>query len=144
MTAFHLVNQPDFPHTGNYVGSQWIRFTVPFTSTLVLGSAMSCIISRLRGNKDDSFNYFFGFLTTAPIWTAVNRNSGTGTAVAVAFALMAVALKIHDQRDANVAQFPPDGRSYTSGSFGGVNAGDLRWLTPSLIYRDPGRRPPSV
>lgn len=142
LTTFNLLNTPIWPHTATYVGSRWIKFTVPLTATLFVGSVMSCIIARLRGNKDDSWNYMLGAMTTAPIWTAFLRNSGTGTAAAVGFGLAAVFLKIHDQHDAIFTQVTAvDGRAVNTGSFGGQDWGDLRWLTPKLIQRDPGRRP---
>ena len=142
LTTGYLLSRDKFPQTVPYVGGKWVKCTVPLTSTLILGSTLSCILSRLRGNKDDSLNYFYGFLPSGLIWTAVLRSSGRGAGMGLLFAVAAFFAKQHDINDANFATRAPAGRDILSGVYGGYNWGDLRWTAPMFEVRDPGRRPP--
>ena len=142
-TAFFLITRERFPQTVPYVGGTWVKCTIPLTATLVLGSTLTCMLSRARGKKDDCWNQLLGFLPTSVIWTSVMRNSGKGFAVGSAFALLAVFLKQCDLQGApQFNSLQPMGRRQESGTFGGRNWGDMRFLTPGLEHTDPGRRPP--
>jgi hypothetical protein len=143
ITAYYLMARPMFPQTAEFVGGKWIRYTVPFTSSLVLGSMCTSTIARLRGNKDDWYNHFFGFMPTSIIWTALLKSSGKGAAAAFFMSVFAVLGKMHDDYNILFEQDLPNGRHMYSGSFGGINAGDNRWIWPSkFIVPDPGRYPP--
>lgn len=142
-TAYYLALRPMFPQTAEYVGYHWSRKTVPLTSSMVLGSMCTSMIARARGNKDDLYNIFYGFLPTGIIWSALFKNTGYGATAGLALAVAAVVAKWHHTDNQFFEQSLPLGRFEDSGTFGGMNGGDRRWMYPEAwLVPDPGRYPP--
>ena len=136
-------------------------------ATAVAGATSACVMSRMRGNVDDCWNYFLGFgIPAGVIWTGfcklptkccpidtqfllavrtVNNghlHSFKGAALGFAFASAAAIMKKAHMDDWIL--WPEKtilGNIKTSGPFGGDHW-DFR--TPGfLFWEDPGRRPQS-
>lgn len=128
------------------------------------GAVSSSVISRMRGNTDDCWNYFLGYgIPSGMIWTnfcefvvteftliystSIDRTvnggkehsfKGAGMGFLIGFAA-AVIKKGHMH---NWQFFPENtilGNLQTNGPFGGDHWGD--WRTPGTTWPDPGRRP---
>ena len=142
MTQYHLITKNKFPVTFQFIGGKWVRFTAPLTLSLILGSVTTCMVARLRGNKDDAYNYFFGWPIVSLIWTAKYKSSGLGFGMGCAFTVMACILKnVEIQEGVLDWTSIPRGRYEENGAYGGLNWGDTRWILPQASYNDPGRRP---
>lgn len=116
----------------------------PPVSIAFLGASCTCALANLRGKKDDSYNYLFGWgIPAGMIWTRVAGCSGRGAAFGAFIGLAAVYCKkadLHDFVITNISPTEMPGREIGhSGMYGGDNWGDYR--IPGVEWKDPGRKP---
>jgi len=132
------------PKTFEYAGRTFARYGGPVMSVAFLGSSITCALAKLRGNKDDPWNHFFGWgIITGLICSRkvphVLPHSGHAAGYGLYAAIAAFILKKGDLEDFNfVSNRPANQRRVTSGTYGGDDWGDWRF---GYGHTDPGRRP---
>jgi hypothetical protein len=127
------------PKTFEFVTGRYIRYIVPWTTSLMLGASVACSLSNLRGKKDDSWNYFWGGAATGLIWTKFFRCSGKGAASGFVAAVAGSLFKQAHEHDFVILPYHIPGATAYYGAGAGDEWADLR--IPGLIWTDPGRRP---